>query len=342
MPLFAPLKGEGRRWVLTLLIFLSALIFSLSQGASDMPWTALSQLAPPEDWALIFWEIRLPRVLVSALAGGALAAAGVISQGVFRNPLAGPSVLGTTAGANLLVVFLIYYGTSSWHWLAQPLAAFAGALASSLLVLRLAALRLFRGNEGLLLLGFSLNSIFAALISFILALSLPRYGISQAISSWLLGSISGKGWLHVEMMLPGLILGLALARWLGPQLDVLNLGEEVASSLSLSVPRLRQWAIVCFSLLVAAAVAVCGGLSFIGLIVPHLTRLYVGPAHRRLLLFSLINGMSLLMLADTLARTLWAPEELQVGVLIALIGAPLFIVLLIASRRRELGAAADV
>lgn len=342
MPLQRANKGAGLSFALTLLIFVGALFYSLSQGASDIPWTALFTAEPSETWQLIFWEIRLPRVLVAAFAGGALAAAGVISQGVFRNPLAGPSVLGTTGGANLFVVFLIYAGSSDWHWLVQPLAAFAGALLSSLLVLRLAALRLFRGNEGLLLLGFSLNSIFAALTSFILALSLPRYGTSQAISSWLLGSISGKGWLHVEMMLPGIFLGLAIARWLGPRLDVLNLGEELASSLSLAVPRLRQWSIVCFSLLVASAVAVCGGLSFIGLLVPHLTRIYVGPSHGRLLVFSLFNGMSLLMVADTLARTIWAPEELQVGVLIALIGAPLFIVLLIASRRRELGASADV
>ncbi|MCX6130998.1 MAG: iron ABC transporter permease [Proteobacteria bacterium] len=340
MPSFSRIALNNFRYLLTGLAFLLALGYALASGSSDLSLGDVLLGKLDGSMQIIFWQIRLPRILVAASCGAALAAAGVISQGIFRNPLAGPSIIGTTGGANLCVVALIYFGAGQEHWALQPLLAFLGALASTLLLLQLAEMPIFLGRERLLLLGFALNSIYAAVTSFILSLSLPQYGISQAISYWLLGGINGKAWLHVLMMVPGLSIGLVLAYRMSPMLDVLNLGEDIAASLSLSIANLRKLAIICLSLLVASAVAVCGGIAFVGLIVPHISRLYMGARHSRLLPISTVNGMTLLIAADTLARTLWAPEELQVGAIISLIGAPAFVFLLL--KRPSHGAKSDV
>ena len=333
-----PNSNAGDHWSLklagTVLLLVLAVVYALSSGASELPLAQIFSAQLDPSLQMIFWEIRLPRILVAALCGAALAAAGVISQGLFRNPLAGPSIIGTTGGANVCVVTVMYFGWSDEHWFIQPSIAFLGALASTFVVLKLMRWRFFAGGERILLLGFSLNAIYAAITSFILSMSLSQYGLSQSIMYWLLGGINGKGWVHLWMALPWLVLGLAMARSLSRQLDVLNLGEEIASSLSVSVPRLRKLSIICLSILVGASVAVSGAIGFVGLIVPHFSRLYVGAQHTRLLPISILNGMSLLIVADTLARTLWAPQELQVGALISLIGAPVFILLLILQSRR--------
>ena len=284
---------------------------------------------------LLLWEIRLPRVLVAALSGAALAVAGVISQGIFRNPLAGPSIIGTVSGANLMVVLLLFFGISQFNWLAQPLAAFLGAGLSTVLILRFSAHASFSSSASLLLVGFALNAIFAAITTFILSLSMNEYNLSQSIMYWLMGGFNGKGWSHLWIGLPCLVIGLLGALRISRQLDVLNLGEELAQSLSVSVDRLRILSILCISILVAASVAVAGGISFVGLVVPHMTRLLVGPHNRRLSFLSMVNGISLVVLADTAARTLWAPEEIQVGAVLSLVGAPLFIGLLIYSHRES-------
>ncbi len=188
--------------------------------------------------------------------------------------------------------------------------------------------------EFLLLIGFAFNALASAMTSLVVALTLEDYQKAQGIMHWLLGGFDGKGYEHVLMALPPLVLGLVWVLSLAPRLDVLSLGEDLASTLSVDIRKLRMHAIAAVALLVGTAVAVAGAIPFIGLVVPHFTRLIVGPAHRRLLVASTINGMSLMLLADLAARTVRAPAELEVGILTSLLGAPFFLWLLWSRQRR--------
>ncbi len=319
--------------VLSLVVFLATLIIGISWGASGFFLDGIGEQNSQQ--RLILFTIRVPRVLVAGICGASLALAGVVSQGLFRNPLAGPTILGTTGGANMLVVLFMFLGITQDHWFYPPIIAFLGAGFSTVVVIRLALSRVFLRGERLLLAGFALNSLFAAVTTFILSLSLNEYGLSQSIVYWLLGGCNGKGWHHVFMGLPWFSLGIFLSFFLAKQLNVLNLGEDLASSLSINLKRLRVLSILAMAILVAGAVALCGGIGFIGLIVPHFTRLYSGAENRRLMVLSLFNGASLLIAADTVARTVLLPQELQVGAIISLIGAPLFLILMAVRARNQ-------
>ncbi|SMF05114.1 FecCD family ABC transporter permease [Pseudobacteriovorax antillogorgiicola] len=317
-------------WSFSLLTFV--LLWAISWGPQG--WQLVSQVDDPLR-RIILWDIRLPRVLVSALCGGALAMAGVLSQGLFRNPLAGPSILGTVSGANLFVVTTMFLGWGYEHWLVQPFSAFIGAVLATSLVWRLSTWQSFQNPGRLLLLGFAINSIFAATTTFLLSLSLHEFNLSQSILFWLMGSFNGKGWPHVLMALPWLLIGLWLSRPIARRLNVLNLGEDVAQSLNVPISQLRWQTIAVIAGLVGASVAVAGGISFVGLMVPHFTRLYLGADHRHLVKVSCINGMILVVAADTISRTLMAPQELQVGAILSLIGAPVFVGLMLKERGRH-------
>lgn len=322
----------------------ASLALSLAFGASDVgplaAWRTLVDFAlgrpalgPDAELArTILFSIRMPRLLAAALVGGALAAAGVVSQGLFRNDLASPSVLGTEAGGSLAAVAVFYLGAQHSHWVTMPLAAFGGALLATALIFQLARRQVRMSMETLLLTGFALNALFGALTSLVISLSLEDYQKAGAVLHWLLGGFAAKGWEHVTMGLVPMTAGLVILALIAPRLDVLALGEDVARSLSIDLPRLRQTAIVALALLVGAAVAIGGAIPFVGLIVPHATRRLVGPAHRRLLLLSTVNGATLVLVADLIARTVRAPAELEVGILTSLLGAPFFLTLL--KRRR--------
>ena len=307
------------------ILFLS-LLLALSLGPNGL--LSLEDFNNPT-FKLIFYQVRLPRALVALFCGGSLALAGVLSQGLFRNPLAGPSILGTVSGANLFVVIMLFFGLAKEHWLLQPLSAFLGAILSTGLVWRLSSRSLGQSGGQLLLLGFAINAIFAALATFILSLSLSEYNLSQSILFWLMGSFNGKSWPHVAMVLPWFLGALWASRPLARRLNVLNLGEDLAQSLSVSIFTLRWQTIVLMALLVGSSVAVAGGISFVGLMVPHFTRLYAGADNRHLTTLSCLNGMSIVVLADTLARTMLAPAEIQVGAILSLVGAPVFVFLLL-------------
>lgn len=320
------------KFILTVTVCVASLVLSFSLGPDGFGfdwqhWT-------PETRDIILWNIRLPRVLLAALCGGALGVAGVLSQGLFRNPLADPSVLGSINGANLFVIFLMFLGWQKDYWFAQPLAAFLGATCSTLLVLYASRSRALASPGRLLLMGLALNALFSAITTFLLSLSLHKYDLSQSILYWLMGGFNGKGWEHMLMGLPFLVLGLLWSLSFVRKLDLINLGEDIAQSLSVSVQSLQKEVILVVSLLIAASVAVAGGVAFVGLIVPHFTRLYMGASHRRLGIASFFNGVSLVVIADSFARTLWSPQELQVGALLSLLGAPTFILLLLASRKK--------
>jgi iron complex transport system permease protein len=275
----------------------------------------------------IIWDIRLPRMVICCLIGMALGTAGVLSQGLFRNPLASPSVIGTSSGGVLAAVVAMYLGFPKLAW-TIPGMGFAGALITTLMVLYLTQRDAQGSIEKVLLAGFSLNTFVGALTSFVLALSLEESSKAPMILNWMMGSFSGKGWEHMAIALAPISIGMLLAFSLAYRLNVLALGGEIAQSLGVSWETVRTQAIIAIALLVGTSVSLVGLLPFLGLIVPHITRSLIGPEHRRLMICSLINGMNLTLLADFLARHIWQPKELQVGVLIALVGSPLFLWLL--------------
>ena len=288
----------------------------------------------PELALKIIRELRLPRLIAGLLCGSALAVAGVLSQGLFRNPLAAPGVLGFSGGSSLFVLILY---TSGIQWLPEisvPLVAFAGAVISSLILLMLTKKFHEHGFGYLLLSGMALSSLWGALNSFFISVSLEKYQVLQAMMRWLLGGLNAATWEHLWWSLIPFIAGLWWAYRLTRKLDVLALGQEVAQSLSVDVQVLKFQCIACMSLLVGMVVSMAGPLPFVGLIVPHITRMMMGPSHGRLMVFSMLNGAVLIMTADFLCRTLFVPGELELGVLTSLLGAPFFFWLL-CHRKKE-------
>lgn len=275
----------------------------------------------------ILWELRIPRVLLAAFSGAVLALGGVALQGFFRNPLVEPGLLGVSAGAGLAAVLVLVLGFSAW-WL-LPLAAATGALAALGLVMMLAA-RVGSRGEQLLLAGIAINALAGALVN--LLLSLGDNSTLRSANFWLLGSFSlAEPWLLWGSLLALLPLATVLLRQ-APALDVWALGEAEARHLGLAVTAFRWRLIVLSAVLVALSVAQAGAIGFIGLLGPHLARRVVGAGHAVLMPAAMCCGAALAVLADLLARSLIAPLELPVGVLTALLGAPLFLLLFL---RRE-------
>lgn len=285
--------------------------------------------------AVIVLDVRLPRVLVGALVGGALALSGAVLQGIFRNPMADPGILGATAGATLGAVSAIYLGWSAASIMTVPLAAFVGAGVCTYVVYVIATVRGRTSITTLLLAGIAVGGLANALAAFVLSISLAKYEIGRQIIAWLLGQLDARTWLHVRIASPLILGGAAFLFAFARDLNVLALGEESALSLGVDVPRVRRSLIVVTSLLTAAAVAVSGSIAFIGLVVPHILRLLIGADHRLLLPASFLLGSVVLVAVDIVARTAVAPHELQLGVLTALLGGPFFIYLLLASRKSE-------
>lgn len=341
----APRQVRFLWWFLCLGALTLAGLLSFLTGAASIDWQKLftGDLLSPAPGDLNSWDagrdiilnLRLPRLIVAALAGGAMATAGVISQTLFQNPLAGPSIMGTSSGGVFLAVVVIAAG---WPGLLlPPLAAFVGCVISTLLILALCQTRVGRSRETLLLAGFAMNALWAALTTMAMSLVTQDWQKTPQLWDWIMGSFTGRGWEHLSMGAPFILLGLVGAWRLSRPMDLLTLGSEVATSLSLSVRRIEVMAILCMSLLVAGTVTLAGALPFVGLIVPHITRVITGPSCQRLLPLCFINGMTLVLLADWLARILAPPQELAAGALISLLGAPFFLGLLIKQSRRLAG-----
>lgn len=276
----------------------------------------------------IFWQLRLPRTLLAAFSGAALALAGLLLQDLFRNPLVEPGLLGVSAGAGLAAVLAIAVGLGH-PWL-LPVLAFAGALGTLLVVMALGR-RLGSSSATLLLVGVAVNALAAALVQ--LLLSLGDDALLRSASFWLMGSFAHAEW---PLLLPamGLLLLVALrARQRADTLDLWQLGDTEAAHLGLDVPCFRRELLLLASLLVALSVAQAGGIGFIGLLAPHMARRLGLSRHRLLLAASLLLGALLAVLADSLARHLVAPLELPVGVLTALLGAPAFLLLFLREER---------
>jgi iron complex transport system permease protein len=277
-------------------------------------------------------DVRLPRVLLAALVGAALAGAGTLYQAVFRNPLADPYILGISSGAGLgaMIALVATAGATALRYGVVPVAAFAGAMLTMLLVVRLANVRGRLDPTSLLLAGVALSYTLAAITSFVMVLAREQMA---AIVYWMMGGFSAATWGYVWMIAPMFVLGILVPLLSMRELDLMLLGDERAGHLGLSVERFKLLMLAAASLLTAAAVAVAGLIAFVGLMVPHMVRLVLGPDHRRLLPASLLVGAIVLVLADLIARTIIAPIEIPVGIVTAVIGGPFFIWILVRGER---------
>ncbi|HEX7002847.1 MAG TPA: iron ABC transporter permease [Trueperaceae bacterium] len=276
---------------------------------------------------VIVWQIRLPRVLLAALVGGALALAGVAYQGIFRNPLADPYLLGVASGASLGAAVAITLGVSL-TWVGRfgvPGLSFAFALLAVLVVLLMAR----RGNRipvlSLILAGVVVGSTFTAATSFLMLLTPER---TAGVLAWLLGSFSTAGWSAIVTIFPFLLLAALCTLLAGRTLNLLQLGDEQAAQLGVPVEAAKLLLIAVATLATAAAVSVSGIIGFVGLLAPHAVRLALGPDHRTLTPLAMLLGALVTVLADLLARTVIAPAEIPIGVVTALVGGPFFLWLL--------------
>ena len=285
----------------------------------------------PQTEAIIF-QIRMPRVVTAAIVGGALAAAGTVFQGLLRNPMADPYIIGTSGGAALgaTMAFILPWQVMVFGFTAVPILAFVGALAAVLLVYRVARVGPRTSVTTLLLAGFALSSLMAAIMSFLM---LAGTRALYQVVLWTMGGVAASGWSQIKVVTPLALVGMVLAFFLANDLNAFLLGEEQAAHLGVDVERRKLALLMVGSLLTAAAVSVSGLVGFIGLVVPHVARLLFGPDHRLLLPASVLVGAIFLVLADLLARVLLAPAEIPVGIITALIGAPFFIYLLRRSKR---------
>ncbi|MEN9581475.1 MAG: hypothetical protein RJA70_4484 [Pseudomonadota bacterium] len=289
------------------------------------------------------FDLRAARTLVAYFAGASLAVAGVLVQGLFRNPLASPSIIGASAGANLggqltlMLSNLLLVGLVP-SWLASDMLLPWGCVLGAAIALSLlqALVRRSRDPMVLLLVGFLLNSLFLSISSLITSIAQESWELGRAIIAFALGDIAGSGSRHVWMIAPLCLLG-TVASWLWAKpLDLLLSGEEEASTLGLDVNLVRRWCIAWTAILTAGAVAVGGGVSFVGLIVPHALRPLVGVAHARLIPAAALGGGGFVVACDMLARSLPARGEIPLGVVTGLIGAPVFLLLLLKHQRDAL------
>ncbi len=277
----------------------------------------------------IVWSLRAPRVVVAAMVGGCLALAGAQMQGLFRNPLASPGIVGVSAGAATGAVFALTFGLLGNFVLAAPLFAVAGAILSLLVLTRIATRDGYTPVTTLLLAGVALNALLGAVNSWLIARSWEQYEAARRIAYWMMGGVTDRGWVHAGMLAPGMVIGCAMAVWFARDLDLLLEGEEVAASFGVDVERAKRAVLWSAAILTGSAVAVSGVVGFVGLVVPHLVRLLLGPVHRRLLPAAFLTGAWFLVGADLLARTLAAPREVFLGVVTAFVGAPFFLFLLV-------------
>jgi iron complex transport system permease protein len=321
-------------------------VFSLATGASDASaWGVIVDLVRGEaaDSALsqrdriIVYDIRLPRIAMGMLIGAALAVSGAVMQGLFRNPLADPGIVGVASGAGLgaiativlgptlLAPFVMVLGTY-----ALPVAAFFGGLATTLVLYRVATRRGQTSIATMLLAGIALGALAAALGGLLIFMADDRQ--LRDLTFWQLGSLAGATW--TKILAAGPIVGAALlaSPFLARGLNALALGEASARHLGVPVQRLKHVAIVTVAGATGASVAVSGGIGFVGIVVPHLLRLAIGPDHRYLLPASALLGASLLLLADAVSRTIVAPAELPIGIVTAIVGGPFFLWVLLRQR----------
>lgn len=314
---------------LLLALALAALtVGTLPTGLADV-WRAAWGQGDP-GLAVVIWDIRLPRVLAAVLVGASLALPGAALQGLLRNPLADPGVIGVTASAGLGAVLALYLGAAlTFDWMLPAAAIGAALIATGLLVL-------LAGRDAsvltLILAGVALSSFAAALTSLVISLSPNPFALGEIVL-WLLGSLANRSHADIILAVPFMTVGVLMLLLCGRRLDALTLGEDTAATLGVNVPALRLMVVFGTALVVGASVAISGAVGFVGLVVPHILRPLVGYAPSRLLIPSALGGAILITAADLLIRLLPLAQELKLGVITALIGAPFFLHLLWSTRK---------
>lgn len=348
----AHLREYRRRGVTARLLIGGSLLLSLTVGfalislsfgpveisVGDIAWIVLAALGinVPEFGLtdqLVIEQIRLPRIVVAASVGMALGVAGAVMQGLFRNPMADPGIIGVSAGGAVGAVIAIATGLTSLFALALPIFAFVGAMLATLLVYGIAIVGGRFSMATLLLAGVAVNAFLGAVISAIL-IALPDNAALREVLFWLAGGLDSRSWEHVRIATPLIVASCAVLMLLTRDLNLLTLGDDEARSMGVRVGRTRLTMLSAAALATGAAVAVSGTIAFVGLVVPHVLRLIVGPDHRVLIPLSALTGAAFIIATDTVARTIVQPAELRVGMLTAFIGAPFFIFLLIRNKQQ--------
>lgn len=345
MPTVHRAVALGPGWLLPILaaMLIGALLLGAGIGAVAVPPdVALAiilnkvginlEVAFTQQQMAVLWNIRLPRVVLGALVGAALAVSGALLQGIFRNPLADPGLIGVSSGAALGAVFTIISGIAVFGIYTLPIAAFLAGAATTLLVYQLSRRHGRTDVAMLLLVGVALNALAGATTGLLTYLADDAQ--LRSIVFWTLGGLGGALWETVLAAAPPILLALAVAPRLGFYLNLFALGETEARHLGTNTELIKRATVLIAALATGAAVALTGPIGFIGLIVPHIIRLAIGPDHRRLIPACALGGATLLVLADLLARTLAAPAEIPVGLFTAFAGGPFFLALILRTRRQ--------
>ncbi|WP_176446617.1 iron ABC transporter permease [Lentibacillus sp. CBA3610] len=332
-------------YLLAFAFLLVSMLAAISVGSVSVPVSDIVKIIGAQFFRLpiadqvdstyvnIVSQIRLPRVLLAGFVGASLAIAGAAFQGLLRNPLADPYILGVSSGASVGAVATLFFNISIpfLGLYTLPLISITAALLTILLVLFFAR-RVDRTMrvETIILTGIIFSSFLGAFISLIIALTSDQL---QQIMGWLLGSVSMRGWNYIGIIVPFFILGSLLLLMNTSELNAMSFGEERAQHLGVDVEKRKLMVLVAGSILTGAAVAVSGAIGFVGLVIPHLTRRLWGPDHVHLLPLSILTGAGFLMLTDLVSRTIISPQILPIGVITALIGAPVFALILMKQRK---------
>jgi iron complex transport system permease protein len=319
---------------LSIATLIVAIWLGVSVGSVKVPISTLWDTGADEIATNIVWKIRMPRVVLAGLVGASLAIAGAAFQALFKNPLADPYTLGVSSGASVGAVATLFFGISVPFLgiYTLPIFSMIGALVTMLLVISFAKLvdRAMK-METIILTGIIFSSFLGSVISLMIALTGEEL---RQIIGWLLGSVSMRGWSFVQMALPFIIIGSFLL-WLNRrELNAMLFGEERARYLGVNVKKRKMMILIGGSMLTGTAVAVSGTIGFVGLVVPHMTRLLFGSDNRHVLPLSFLNGAALLIVCDLVSRTIISPTELPIGVITAFIGAPVFAFIFFRQRRK--------
>lgn len=316
--------------LITALMVLFALSVMIGPAGITMSDTLRALfLGQGEAATLVMREIRLPRALLAVMVGASLGLAGAAMQGYLRNPLAEPGLIGVSGSAALGAVIVLQTGLAAAWWLALPLAALGGALASVLLILLLAGPR--GSSLTLILAGIAISALAGAMTTLVLNLSPNPFAASEVVF-WMMGSLSDRSFDHVWIALPFMVIGWALLLSLGRPLDVLTLGEDAAATMGVATKRVRMVLVLGIAACVGAATAVAGAIGFVGLVVPHILRPFVGARPSALLWASALGGAVMVLAADLAVRLILPDRDLKLGVLMAIIGAPFFLHLIYKTR----------
>lgn len=316
------MKAKRPYWIVVVLLLTGAVAVSAKVGVVRYSWHELLE-------SDIFWNLRMPRILLAMVTGAALSVCGAAYQSVFRNPLTDPYVLGISSGASLGAAVAILAGLEAWL-LGVGSCALATGLLTIVVIYRIASIGNRMHTTTLLLTGVCLTFLISALVSFLMVLHQDKM---ESIIFWTMGSFGSATWMDVALVAPVVLIGTAVVLYHSRDLNLLLAGSEAARSMGVEVERVKKTLLTVTTLMVAFCVSASGVIGFVGLVVPHCVRLLLGPDNRRVVPYSMLGGAFFLLVCDTLARTLLMPAELPVGSLTAMVGAPLFIYLLYKNKK---------